>query len=163
VEAALRQLRAAGVYVTFEGSRAAARSSGTAWLADVRPEDWDNPSFRRYFSVATGGSTGVPRRVLMDLDYFESRLPSQVVMEEAHGLLGVRHVQWAEIPPGHGLESVLLRVPLGFPPERWFTPVWAGPDSQVGASARRPAWPGRRARRGRNRALAGYLPFDRLM
>jgi hypothetical protein len=129
VEAALVQLRKAGVYVTFEEFKGRRPIERNGVVITPEPEDWDNPSFRRYFRVATGGSTGHPRRVLMDLDYFESRLPLQLLMEEVQGLRGVRQAQWAEIPPGHGLEAALLRVPLGYPLERWFTPVWAGPDA----------------------------------
>jgi hypothetical protein len=129
VESALRTLRAAGVHVTFEefkGRRPIVRSGVSL---ESRPEDFDNPSFTRYFRVATGGSTGAPRRVLIDLDYFLMRLPLQVLMDEVQGLSAIRHVQWAEIPPGHGLEAALLRVPYANVPERWFTPVWDGPDA----------------------------------
>lgn len=129
LEDTLRRLRAEGVYVTFEefkGHRPIVRG-GT----EMPPSsgDFDNPAIRRYYSVATGGSTGAPRRVLLDVAYLRARVPQQAIMDHVHGLLGVRHVQWAEIPPGHGMDAVLARVPLGNTPERWFTPVWRGRDA----------------------------------
>ena len=126
VEGALTTLRAAGVYVTFEEFKGLRPIERNGVSLQPGAADYDNPAVRRYYRVATGGSTGTPRRVLLDLEYFAMRLPLQVLMDQAHGLWRVRHVQWAEIPPGHGLEAVLLRVPLENTPERWFTPVWAG-------------------------------------
>jgi hypothetical protein len=162
VDGALWKLRAAGVHVTFEEFKGRRPIERNGVSIEPGPSDYDNPSFRRYFRVATGGSTGVPRRVLMDLDYFVMRLPLQVLMDEVHGFLGMRHVQWAEIPPGHGLEAMLLRVPFDHAPERWFTPVWSGPDG--------PGWRFRMATRAivaTARAVGArvpwpeYLPFDR--
>jgi hypothetical protein len=129
LEETLRTLRAEGVYVTFEefkGQKPIVR--GDEVIA-ARPQDFDNPTFRRYYAVATGGSTGKPRRVLLDLEYLRARVPQQVLMDHVHGLLGKRSVQWAEIPPGHGLDVVLSRVPVGGAPERWFTPLWRGADA----------------------------------
>jgi hypothetical protein len=162
VDGALAKLRAAGVYVTFEEFKGLRPIERNGVSVRPRAEDYDNPALRRYYRVATGGSTGTPRRVLLDLDYFAMRLPLQVLMDQAHGLWHVRHVQWAEIPPGHGLEAVLLRVPLENTPERWFTPVWAGEDG--------PGWRFRMATRAiiaTARASGAvvprpeYLPFDR--
>jgi hypothetical protein len=127
VEGALRKLREAGVYVTFEEFKGRRPIERNGVSLTPEPEDWDNPNLRRYFRVSTGGSTGAPRRVLMDLTHFQSWLPLSLLMDEVQGLRGMRQVQWAEIPPGHGLDSVLLRVPLGYTMERWFTPVWPGP------------------------------------
>lgn len=162
LEDTLRTLRAEGVYVTFEefkGHKPIVRGGEEIPAA---PGDFDNPAIRRYYAVATGGSTGVPRRVLLDLAYLRARVPQQAIMDHVHGLLGVRHVQWAEIPPGHGMDAVLARVPLGNTPERWFTPVWRGRDA-----------PGLRYRTATRVVLAAaraagarvpwpeYLPLDR--
>jgi hypothetical protein len=129
VEATLRTLRAAGVFLTFEefkGHRPIVRGS---LEIQPGPADFDNPSFRRYYHATTGGSTGAPRRVLMDLDHFQARLPGAVVLAHCHGVMGLPFAQWAEIPPGHGLEAALVGVPAGHVPGRWFTPMWSGSSS----------------------------------
>ena len=126
LEGALHELKDGGVYVTFEefkGHRPIVRGGREI---ETLPGDFDNPELRQFFTTTTGGSTGAPRRVLMDLEHFRSRLPMQVMRWQAHGLGGAPFAQWAEIPPGHGLEAALLHVVVERFPERWFTPIWAG-------------------------------------
>ena len=62
VEGALTKLRAAGVYVTFEEFKGLRPIERNGVSIRPRAEDYDNPSLRRYYRVATGGSTGTPRR-----------------------------------------------------------------------------------------------------
>ncbi|MGH7500392.1 MAG: hypothetical protein ACREL7_01415 [Longimicrobiales bacterium] len=162
VEATLHTLREAGVFLTFEefkGHRPIVRSNVAI---RPRPADFDNPSFRRYYHTTTGGSTGAPRRVLMDLDHFRARLPGALVLAQCHGVRGLPLVQWAEIPPGHGLEAAVVGVPVGHVPERWFTPMWAG-SSSPGARFR---WATRAMVHVARRAYPTfpkpeYLPLDR--
>jgi hypothetical protein len=124
LEASLRALREAGVYVTFEEFKGLRPIERAGRVIRTGPTSFDNLSFRRYFPVTTGGSTARPRRVLMDLDFLRSRVPSQLIMAYAHGLLGAPLAQWAEIPPGHGLEAALLQVAHEAVPDRWFTSLY---------------------------------------
>lgn len=126
VEGTLKELRSAGVYVTFEEFKGTQPIVRGDTVIEPRPEDFDNPGFTRYYQVSTGGSTGRGRRVLMDLDYLTARLPMQHIVDAFHGFMGVPSAIWFEIPPGNGLDSVLLRVPFRNVPERWFTPIWSG-------------------------------------
>lgn len=135
VEAALRELREAGVYLTFEEFKGHRPIERGGHVIETRPGDFDNPASRRYLASSTGGSTGDPRRVLMDLDHLRSRRAAMAAMGEAHGFQGLPFAQWAEIPPGHGLEAALVRATSGSPPERWFTPTW-GPRFGRGARFR---------------------------
>ncbi len=126
LDASLQALREAGVCVTFEefkGHRPIVRGGE---VIEAHSDDFNNPTFRQYYSVATGGSTGPPRRVLVDLEHWRSRLPTQVIKNHSSGILGVPFAVWAEIPPGYGLEATLLGLPHGCVPDRWFTPVWKG-------------------------------------
>lgn len=126
VEAALRELRETGVWISFEefkGSRPIVRGSLTL---PTRAADFDNPTLRRYTVGSTGGSTGAARRVLLDLDFLEARKASHAVLQETHGLHDVPLALWAEIPPGHGLEAALLQSILHGNVHRWFTPTWGG-------------------------------------
>ena len=128
IESTLRELRAAGVYVTFEEFKGRAPIVRQGEELSVAAEDFDNPTFRQYYQLSTGGSTGKGRRVLMDLDHMRDALPMQIVADAIHGFLGVPSAIWFEAPPGNGLNSLLMRVPYDNVPERWFTPVWDGPD-----------------------------------
>ncbi len=128
VEGALAALREAGVYVSFEefkGTRPIVRGGQTV---TARPEDFDNPAVSHYHAVATGGSTGGARRVLMDLEHLTARLPMILLGDIYHELFGIPTVFWFEIPPGNGLDSVLQRVPVQNIPERWFSPIKGGGD-----------------------------------
>jgi hypothetical protein len=126
VEGTLAALREAGVYVTFEEFKGTEPIVRGDTVVEPEPEDFDNPTFTKYYQVSTGGSTGRGRRVMMDLDYLTARLPMQHIVDDIHGFMGVPSAIWFEIPPGNGLDSVLLRVPYGNVPERWFTPIWSG-------------------------------------
>jgi hypothetical protein len=128
VDGTLRRLRDAGVYLSFEefkGRQPIVRGSRTV---TAQPEDFDNPGFDKYFHITTGGSTGRGRRVLMDLEYFGSRIPMNIVAERCLGTAGLPSAHWFDIPPGHGLGSVLQSVPAGRVPELWYTPIRGGRD-----------------------------------
>jgi hypothetical protein len=128
VEGALRRLRDGGIYLSFEefkGRQPIVRGGRT--IAAL-PEDFDNPSFGSYFHITTGGSTGGSRRVLMDLEYFTARIPMNIIAERCIGTAGLPAINWFDIPPGHGLGSVLQSVPANRVPERWYTPIRGGRD-----------------------------------
>jgi len=122
----LRRLREAGIYIGFEEFKGRQPIVRGEDVIEARPSDFDNPRARRYFPVSTGGSTGRPRRVLMDLEFLRTRVVSQLVMMEAHGLRGIPFAQWAEVPPGHGLEALLVQSVAGDVADRWFAPVYDG-------------------------------------
>src|SRR5262249_14303143 len=77
VEAALRALHDAGVYVTFEEFKGRTPIVRQGVEIPLGSHDFDNPSFKRYYQLSTGGSTGKGRRVLMDLEHMQDRLPMQ--------------------------------------------------------------------------------------
>jgi len=133
LERALTELRAGGVYVTFEEFKGQVPVVRGGREIPAESEHFDNPHLTQYHAIGTGGSTGRSRRVLMDLDHLRARLPLIRLGEEFHGTFHMPAAFWFEIPPGNGLDSVLQRVPLGNPPERWFTPIRGSSD---GSSAR---------------------------
>jgi hypothetical protein len=126
LEATLRALREAGVYVTFEEFKGLEPIIRNGREIPARPEDFDNPRFTRYYSATTGGTTGGGRRVSVDLEHLTARVPMQMVAEDIYGLIGIPTLLWFDILPGSGLGSVLTRVPYGNAPERWYSPISAG-------------------------------------
>jgi len=126
LEGALRALKDAGVFITFEEFKGKTPIIRGSQRFDPHPTDFDNPTFNQYYSASTSGGSGSPRRVLMDLDFLESRKPIHALMMEAHGLTGAPMAQWVEIPPGHGLEAALIQTAQDGSLERWFTPIWLG-------------------------------------
>lgn len=123
VEAALRALRSAGVFITFEEFKGLEPIVRDGRVIEARPEDFDNPHLSSYYRVSTGGTTGRARKVMVDLDSLADRVAEHLVAEDIYGTLGVPCLMWFDIMPGSGLGSVLARVPYGNIPERWYSPI----------------------------------------
>jgi hypothetical protein len=128
VEGALQHLRRAGVYVRFEefkGLEPIVRGSVTI---EATPADFDNPTSGRYYTATTGGSTGPGRRILLDLEHFETSLPGRILIRHMQGVTGVPAANWSDIPPGGGLKAALLQAAAGEPAMAWYTARFKGPD-----------------------------------
>lgn len=129
LEATLLELRHAGVYVSFEefkGLQPIVRGSTTL---HVTPADFDNPRAARFYSSSTGGSTGVGRRVRLDLTHLEAQLPGRIVVRHVQGVHGLPAASWSDFPPGGGLMGVLLHAAAGERATHWFVtrPGASGP------------------------------------
>ena len=162
LEGTLAVLRRKDVYVTFEefkGLQPIVRGSTTI---HTTPADFDSPSARQFYSTTTGGSTGIGRRVQLDLEHFEALLPLRIVVRHVQGVVGVPAASWSDLPPAGGLQGILLHAASGEPATHWFCARLHGADRAAfrfraatfaaltvaraaGASVR---WP-------------RYLPFDR--
>lgn len=94
LEPALRRLRDDGVYFSFEEfkGRKVAERNGVA-LA-LRSEDFDNPSTVRHFSTSSGGSSGPPTRVWMNLADRENQRAHFVFSRAAHGGMDAPTTAW---------------------------------------------------------------------
>lgn len=124
LDATLVFLRSAGVFVSFEefkGRRAIIRD-GVEFR--VTAHSFDNPSAGRYYSGTTGGSSGTPARLAIDLENLVDRAPGMMLALGAHGLLDSPTALWRSILPSIAAISSMLRgVIMGNVPERWFSPL----------------------------------------
>jgi hypothetical protein len=121
LDGTLLELRRAGVYVSFEefkGTKPIVRGSLTL---DTTPADFDNPGASRFFSTTTGGSTGVGRRVQLDLEHLHALLPGRIVVRHVQEITGVPAASWSDLPPGGGLKGVLLHAAAGEDATHWFS------------------------------------------
>jgi hypothetical protein len=121
LEGTLLHLRRAGVYVSFEefkGTTPIVRGSVTL---HPTPSDFDNPTASRFYSTTTGGSTGVGRRVQLDLEHLHALLPGRIVVREVQGITGVPAASWSDLPPAGGLKGVLLHAAAGQEATHWFS------------------------------------------
>lgn len=129
IEGTLDRLRRDGVYVSFEeykGVQPIVRGSRTI---DATPADFDNPTASRYYSSSTSGSTGERRRVLLDLLHFEELLPSRILTRHVQGVLGIPAASWSDLPPGGGLQGVLIQAASGAEATHWCVARLGGPDA----------------------------------
>lgn len=127
LEGALRELREAGVYVSFEefkGRKPIVRGGKTF---PVRTSDFDNPYSHRCYSIESGGSTGAGTRVFQDLDHLASRAPLVLLGQHATGTLDLPQAIWkSPLPSGAGINLMLVAARIGRVPEKWFTPHLPG-------------------------------------
>jgi hypothetical protein len=123
LEGALRHLRDAGVYITFEefkGRKPIVRHEKTIPVTD---HQFDNPFLPRVFTIQSGGSTGAATNVGVNLEQVAARAPHELLTLSAHGLLGAPCVRWSPILPSGTLRNILRAVYIGQPPLRWFSPL----------------------------------------
>jgi hypothetical protein len=121
IEETLRGLRQAGVYVTFEEFKGRQPIERGGREIPASGEDFDNPDQKRYFSVSTGGSTGVGRRVSMDLTHMQDLLVHRIVGRRLQGTEGLPAANWSNLPPAGGLTGMLMAIPISGVAHRWFS------------------------------------------
>ena len=123
LEGALRELRAAGVYITFEEFKGRAPIVRNGMTIPVKSRDFDNPCARRDFTLQTGGSTGIATSVNQDLDHLAATAPYTLLMLHAHKTLGAPIACWRAFFPDTALRGILERSYCGQTTERWFSPL----------------------------------------
>jgi hypothetical protein len=124
-EGALQKLLEAGVYVTFsefKGRAPAVRGSRTFRF---RAEDFDNRLLKPSYQISSGGSTGQPSRLLIDLDYLTERTPHWALWFAANHLLACSLVFATAYYPGI-VNRQLICARFGKRFVKWFTTAGGG-------------------------------------
>jgi hypothetical protein len=134
VEHALKQLRAAGIYVGFEEfkGRAPIRRGGDE--LEVSPADFFNPYLANVYYSRTGGNTGAGTRIPHDLDHMRFQAAQQAITQDAHGVLGLPTAIWCGVlPDGSGVNYILRSGHIGHIPAKWFSEssVWSFTPSSL--------------------------------
>jgi hypothetical protein len=123
LEASLRALREAGVYVTFDEmkGREPIVRHGDAFA--VTTDDFSNPLLRPAYEGETSGTTGVSTRVSQDLDHLATQSAHLMLAYHAHGALGAVFGVWRGVlPDGSGMNNVLRSAHHGRIAAKWFVP-----------------------------------------
>jgi hypothetical protein len=123
LECALRDLRTEGVYITFEEFKGRKPIVRRGVTIPVKSSDFDNPAMRRNFSVQTGGSSGAPSNIGVDMNDIVARAPHELVSLSALGLLDAPVIRWNAILPAGTLRSILRNVLIGQVPAQWFSQI----------------------------------------
>jgi hypothetical protein len=124
IEAAMRRLYTAGVYLGFDEFKGNQRIERPGLSLEVKAEDFDNPLLKRDFEVESSGSTGARRRMAVDLDALVYDAAVRRSFYEGAGVLDRPHALWRAAPPGSaGIKHALRGAKLGRPVERWFSPT----------------------------------------
>lgn len=123
VEATLRALLDAGVYVTFEEFKGRVPIVRGGHEIPATSEAFDNKLLTNYYQVSTGGSTGSGRLVAVDLNHMWSRVPDHMIADTMQGFMGRPLALWLDGLPGGGVNSMIQRIPSGITVDRWFCPT----------------------------------------
>ena len=124
LEATLRELRRAGVYVTFEEFKGKTPIVRGGLTVPTKAHDFDNPYLGHYYTAETGGSTGAGTRINIDLDHLAADTPFNMLALDAHGVLDAPKAIWRGVlPDASGLNYILRGARMGRVPQRWFTPL----------------------------------------
>jgi hypothetical protein len=124
LEATLRALREAGVYVGYEEFRGLQPITRHGQVISVQARDFDNPFLLNHYETETGGTTGPAMRIPHDLNHVAGQAPYHMVTRDMHGVLDVPMALWRGIlPDGSGINNVLRAARMGRIPERWFSQV----------------------------------------
>ena len=89
LEGALRSLREAGVYVSFEEFKGHVPIVRGGQVIEAGAGAFDNPHLGRYYEVESGGTTGAGTRTAFDLDQLAATAVNTILAYDAHGVLGV--------------------------------------------------------------------------
>ena len=124
---ALRSLRDAGVYVTFEEYKGREPIVRHGESFKTAPADFDNPFISASYQSETGGSTGAGTRIGNDLDHLAMQSAHFMLLYHAHGLQDAPFGIWRGVlPDGSGLNNLLRAAHHGRMCEKWFSPTQAG-------------------------------------
>jgi hypothetical protein len=125
VEGTLRKLLHAGIYIAFDefkGRKAAVRGSQTFQFHDT---DFNNPLITPHYQTTSGGSRGIPTRMMIDLEYLAERSPLWGLWFAAHGLLSSPLVFLTPYHPGIvNLQLICARSGNRF--VKWFATATGG-------------------------------------
>ncbi|MCW5977703.1 MAG: hypothetical protein KIT09_06480 [Bryobacteraceae bacterium] len=119
LEAALEKLHQAGVFITWEEfkGRAPARRGGQTF--QFQESQFDNPLTRIHFVGSSGGSSGQPVRVKVDLEFQAESAANWGVWFDEQGWAGRPLVFWT--PTHTGLANrYLMCAKIGYRYVKWF-------------------------------------------
>jgi hypothetical protein len=129
VEQTLRTLREAGVYVTYDEYRARAPIVRASGVIPLRPRAFDNPFLSHYYRAESGGTTGRPVVVNIDLHHLADQATYDLLTRHANGVMGVPEALWrGTLPDGSGIGNILRGARIGNVPRKWFSPIGAAED-----------------------------------
>jgi hypothetical protein len=124
MDATLRALREAGVYVSFEEFKGRQPIERNGTVVPVGKWTFDNPYTRHAYEIESGGTTGAGTRTGQDLDNIAARAPMTMLAQKAQGILRVPRAVWRGVlPNGVGVGVMLNSTLMGRVPEKWFSPT----------------------------------------
>ena len=124
LENTLSELRAEGVYVTYEELKGRKPIVRNGLTLQVTARDFDNPHVRHDFGLgATSGSTGAATYVGIAFETLAAYAVNGLILSSAHGVGRAPRAIWIPGLPGPGVTAALWNAYAGRPIDRWFLPI----------------------------------------
>jgi hypothetical protein len=163
IEATLRQLYDAGVYVTLDEFKGRVPITRPGLELPVTSSSFDNPLSKGHLRGVTGGSRTKGTRVLLSLDDLTGEFAGSLLWLQANRALGLPQAYWRPAAPSTAaLKWVLIWARLGTSVVRWYTQTHPGPLEPGGLSGlivHATTW-GLTALAGHPAPYPRYLPTD---
>ena len=122
VEGALQALHTAGVRISLDEFKGRRPIQRPGLELPVTSDDFDSPLMSPHFEGLTGGSSGVQRRLLVDLGMIAHDAAAHRVVLESLGASHMPSATWRAVPPNNsGLKKPLMGARIGIPLERWYS------------------------------------------
>ncbi len=122
LESALNRLEREGIFVKLDEFRGRQPIRRPGLELPVRPSDFANPLASRHLENQSGGSTGAPRRIAVDLNLVANQAGIEMLFLEGAGSLYRPMVLYRTAPPGlAGFMKTLYQARMGHRVERWFS------------------------------------------
>lgn len=123
LEPTLARLRDEGVYVTLDETKGRRPIERLGVSIDPGRTGFDNPIIDGHLVAHSGGSSGPPRRIPVDLERLAYESAYHSLFREAFRLAGRPYSVYRVCPPNaSGVNNCLHQVRVGEPVERWFNP-----------------------------------------
>ncbi len=124
LESALKTLKDAGVYVSYEESKGKTPIIRRGKTIEVQESDFHNPHTSSYYEGRTGASRSPGTKIRMNFDFLEQKAPYQSLLNDIYGLQDVPTGIWLHVLPVlPGTNHVLRRAKIGGKTDKWFTPM----------------------------------------
>jgi len=133
IEATLRSLYEAGVYITLDELKGRRPIVRPGLELPVRADSFDNPLSKGQLQGVTGGSRTHGTRVLLDLEDLDDEAAAGILWLQANHAFDLPQVYWRPAAPALGaLKWVLIWARLGQPVLRWYSQTRPGPQPPAG-------------------------------
>lgn len=128
LEGALEELYEAGVYVTFEELKGRIPIKRGDLEYHVTNSDFDNPDLTAVLFAQSSGSTGIPTRTKLDLDFLHYDGSHCILEYDLQGVLDIPTACWGAILPDIvAIKALLSFAHTGHRVGKWFTPIQTSP------------------------------------
>lgn len=133
IQATLRQLYDAGVYLTLDEFKGRAPIVRSGLELPVKASDFDSPLNKGQLHGVTGGSRTRGTRITLDLEDFEGEIPMYRLWLQANDALALPQTYWRPAMPSTStLKYALIAARTGIRVDRWYTQTRPGPRQPGG-------------------------------